>query len=75
MLLKMCLFSFIVMLVLVSCSVTLIYYGLMRASGKTTSAGERIREFISLALPDNIRSVSGKVKSNISRISDIVVTN
>ena len=73
-LMKMWSISFSLMFLLIFCSVTLAYYGLTRANVKTDDDSERgIFKTISSALPDNIKSVSGKVVSNVSRLSDIVI--
>jgi hypothetical protein len=60
------------MLVLILSSVTLIYYGLMRASGKADQAEEKIIEIVSSAMPDNIKTVPEKARSGVYFLSRTV---
>jgi vacuolar-type H+-ATPase catalytic subunit A/Vma1 len=71
-LMKMWSISFTLMFLLVFCSVTLAYYGLTKANVNTDGEAERVTfRSISSAVSGNIQSVSEKVRSNASRLSDI----
>lgn len=66
--LKTIIISTLLLAILLSSSITLIYYSSMRSVGRADEAKERIAEFISSALPDNVKSVFQKVGSSVSRV-------
>lgn len=60
------------MFLLIFGSATLLYYGFMRASGRGDEAEEKIFNAVSSSMPDGIRSASGKARSGVCRLSDVV---